>query len=375
MYLRKEPLLERNMVPADVAEIIELHLNPSAVIAYAQAPMSDWFVTIRLLGMGVGSTHFSDKPLDEHVYLKSVISDLSDKVCRECYISGVPGICSINVGSAFLKEIDRDGEIVQRKVTVLETVGSNLAGVIGKPELRGELSVSNDVVDVLNTLGLEAAIRVLFDEIQLTIGFDGNFINPRHLSLLVALMSNQGFLMPINRHGLNRITNGCIAKCTFEETCDVLLDAAAFGETDRVLGVSECVAVGREARIGTGVCRVLSTQEPVGQDCAGADDQEEEEDDVVFTSVEADIECQNTRSECHPIEMPFSEVNSGSNVGSMSLLPSSIQHSFLQIAPTSSSSGRYIPSSPRLALQETRKRKYVPSSPRPRQQPHCGELS
>jgi DNA-directed RNA polymerase II subunit RPB1 len=372
--LKRPPLVERNMEPADVAEIIRSHLTPNCHVVYAEAPMCVWFVKLRLLGMSVGGTTFADKPADEMVFLKTATLETCDKVCRACYLSGIPGVTSVNENLTILRHIGPGGELVQRKITVLATDGSNLIDALALEEICGAKTTSNDVSDVLRTLGLEAAVRVLFDELQRTIGFDGNFINPRHISLLVALMSHRGYMVAVNRHGINRLwDNGPIAKCTFEETCDVLLEAAAYGEVDEILGVSECVAVGKRARVGTGACDVVSILPPSQLTSA----QEEEEDDVVFTSVDADMEQQNSRPEYRPIEMPFAEDACMPSIGSMSMLPSSLHRSFMQPAPAATSGiGTYAPSSPRRALEESRKRRYVPSSPRIRnQRPFLGTFA
>ena len=207
MQLKRGPLLERNMEPADVADIIRSHLSPVCHVVYAEAPMKVWFVKMRLLDMSVGNTGFVERPSDELVFLKTTTLEICDKVCRECYLSGIPGVTAVGVNSAVLRHRSpENGEVIQKKCTVLETDGSNLCAALGLEEICGEMTTSNDVTDVLKTLGIEAAIRVLFDELQKTIGFDGNFINPRHLSLLVTLMSQKGYLVPVNRHGINRIT-------------------------------------------------------------------------------------------------------------------------------------------------------------------------
>jgi hypothetical protein len=58
--------------------------------------------------------------------------------------------------------------------------------------------------------------------------------------------------MPISRHGLNRmVKHGVLAKATFEETLETLFEAAAFGYTDPLLGVSENTMIGRQAKMGT----------------------------------------------------------------------------------------------------------------------------
>jgi hypothetical protein len=98
---------------------------------------------------------------------------------------------------------------------------------------------------------------------------------------------------------------------------------------------------------------------------------------VVFTSVDADMEQQNSRPEYRPIEMPFAEDACMPSIGSMSMLPSSLHRSFMQPAPAATSGiGTYAPSSPRRALEESRKRRYVPSSPRIRnQRPFLGTFA
>ena len=52
-------------------------------------------------------------------------------------------------------------------------------------------------------------------------------------------MCQKGHLMAITRHGVNRQDTGPLSKCSFEETVDILMDAAAHGENDFMDGVSE----------------------------------------------------------------------------------------------------------------------------------------
>ena len=65
-------------------------------------------------------------------------------------------------------------------------------------------------------------------------------------------MAQKGKLTSITRHGINRLDSGPLRKCSFEETCEILLEAAAHNETDRLLGVTENVILGQLAPVGTG---------------------------------------------------------------------------------------------------------------------------
>jgi DNA-directed RNA polymerase II subunit RPB1 len=84
------------------------------------------------------------------------------------------------------------------------------------------------------------------------LAFDGSYVNHRHLALLVDVMTVRGYLTPVTRHGINRADNGALMRCSFEETVEILLEAAAFGELDDCRGVSENLILGQMAPAGTG---------------------------------------------------------------------------------------------------------------------------
>lgn len=113
-------------------------------------------------------------------------------------------------------------------------------------------TVSNNCVEVLEVLGIEAARQSLLREMRHVIEFGGSSVNYRHLALLVDLMTNRGSLMAITRHGINRADTGALMRCSFEETVEILMDAAAIGERDHCTGVAENVLLGQLAPMGTG---------------------------------------------------------------------------------------------------------------------------
>jgi DNA-directed RNA polymerase II subunit RPB1 len=72
----------------------------------------------------------------------------------------------------------------------------------------------------------------------------GIYVNYRHLSTLVDVMALRGRLTSITRTGINRVDSGVLRKCTFEETVEILLEGAMFGELDTLGGISENVILG-----------------------------------------------------------------------------------------------------------------------------------
>ena len=86
-------------------------------------------------------------------------------------------------------------------------------------------------------------------------------MNYRHLSLLIDTMTYKGQLMSIDRHGINRGDIGPLAKSSFEETTDMLINASIFAEYDNVNGVSANVMLGQQAPCGTGDSSLILDEE------------------------------------------------------------------------------------------------------------------
>lgn len=140
---------------------------------------------------------------------------------------------------------------------VIETDGINLRKILTIENLNPTCSISNDPLEVLEILGIEAARNVLLKEMRKVIEFDGSYVNLRHFTTLVDTMTYKGDIMSITRHGINRSDTGPLMRCSFEETVDVLNDAALFNETDYLKGVTENIMLGKLAKMGTGKSKIF----------------------------------------------------------------------------------------------------------------------
>merc|ERR1719248_499697 len=131
---------------------------------------------------------------------------------------------------------------------VLDTEGVNLAAVMSIDErVDHTRCTSNDIVEIISNLGVEAVRQALLGELRAVIEFDGSYVNYRHLAILCDVMTYRGHLLAITRHGINRVDSGALMRCSFEETVDVLMEAAIYAETDHVRGVSENIMLGQLA--------------------------------------------------------------------------------------------------------------------------------
>ncbi|CAJ0585840.1 unnamed protein product, partial [Mesorhabditis spiculigera] len=135
---------------------------------------------------------------------------------------------------------------------LLETDGTALLQVLSQPNVDPVRTTSNDICEIFEVLGIEAVRKAIEREMHQVISFDGSYVNYRHLALLCDVMTAKGHLMAITRHGINRQEVGALMRCSFEETVDILMEAAAHAEMDPVKGVSENIMLGQLAKAGTG---------------------------------------------------------------------------------------------------------------------------
>ena len=146
---------------------------------------------------------------------------------------------------------------------VLDTDGTNLVEILSNTNVDATRTISNDIREIYETLGIEAARTALYHELVNVTSEDS--MNYRHLSLLIDTMTYKGQLMSIDRHGINRGDIGPLAKSSFEETTDMLINASIFAEYDNVNGVSANVMLGQQAPCGTGDVKILLDEEHIAE--------------------------------------------------------------------------------------------------------------
>lgn len=173
-------------------------------------------------------------------------------------LRGTPHITSANIRLKKTAKFDREtGEMKDIDEWYIDTDGTNLLDVLNNPMINFVQTVSNDVNEVLETLGIEAARATLFKEFNDTFEFSGASLNYHHIALLADLMTHSGRLMSINRFGINRMDDGPLSRASFEETIDQLKDAAQYNEIDNMKGSSANIMFGQVGRYGTGYTDIV----------------------------------------------------------------------------------------------------------------------
>lgn len=165
-------------------------------------------------------------------------------VLPEVIVVGIP-----TVNRAVINEGERDGAI---KYNLLME-GYGLEAVMGSPGIDGLFTTTNHVLEVEQVLGVEAARTQISAEIWNIMNAYGIGIDTRHLLLLSDVMTFKGEVLGITRFGVSKMRESVLMLASFEKTTDHLFDAAVHGRTENIVGVSECIIMGMEVPIGTGL--------------------------------------------------------------------------------------------------------------------------
>ena len=145
---------------------------------------------------------------------------------------------------------------------MVDTIGTNLVRVLGHPGVDAARTTSNDIHEVHQALGLEAARQCIIDEFQAVVSSANAYVNDHHRQLLADAMTHAGHIVAVHRHGINKNPdNSVLSRASFEMTAETLFEAAVFGTRDNMRGVSANIIFGQPApRVGTGVVGVIPVE-------------------------------------------------------------------------------------------------------------------
>ncbi len=217
--LNRDTLEERMITPDEVAEIIEDHLGVETVQDGTN------------IEFGPEEPSYRD--------LLQLVEEL-----REITFKGIDEISRVVIRR---EELD-DGEEF-----VLYTEGSAFGDVLDIEGVDASRTTCNNIHEIHRNLGIEAAREAIIEETNNTLAEQGlDDVNVRHLMLVSDIMTNEGTIESIGRHGISGSKESVLARAAFEVTVNHLLNAAIHGEVDELHGVTENVIVGKPIKLGTG---------------------------------------------------------------------------------------------------------------------------
>ena len=158
-----------------------------------------------------------------------------------------------------LKGLSGVGKTIIRKEGeeyVIYTEGSNFKQVLKVPGVDPTRTRTNNIWEIADVLGIEAARNAIIDEIVNTMREQGLEVDIRHIMLVADMMTLDGVIRPIGRHGIVGEKASVLARAAFEITTQHLFNAAERGEVDPLNGVVENVLIGQPVPVGTGIVRL-----------------------------------------------------------------------------------------------------------------------
>lgn len=150
-------------------------------------------------------------------------------------------------------DIERVTIVKQDEEWVIQTAGSNLAKVVAVDGIDLTRITTNNVYEIWQTLGIEAARTALIKEITNTLEEQGLEVDTRHIMLVADLMTSKGYLQQIGRHGIAGTKTSVLARAAFEITVPTIARASLEGQIETLKGVTENVIVGATVPVGTGM--------------------------------------------------------------------------------------------------------------------------
>lgn len=187
-----------------------------------------------------------DEPAEEMPFKRLLAASEEAKAIR---IKGVTGI-----KRALIKK--------ERDEYVIYTEGSNMEGVLDIGGVDAARTTTNSVFEIYKVFGVEAARAALIQEAGRTLSEQGLTVDIRHLMLVSDVMTNEGDIRAIGRHGISGKKTSVLARAAFEITAAHLLRAAITGEVDELKGVAENIIVGQPITLGTGAVNLIYRPAP-----------------------------------------------------------------------------------------------------------------
>ena len=156
--------------------------------------------------------------------------------------------------------------VIDKEKHQIVTEGSNLEGVLGLNGIDSANVMTNSILEIAKVLGIEAARNSIIKEAYGTLSEAGLDVDIRHIMLVADLMTNDGDVKAIGRHGISGKKSSVLARAAFEITTPHLLHAAMNGEQDRLEGVTENIIVGQPVTLGTGAVNLIYTPKKKGDE-------------------------------------------------------------------------------------------------------------
>jgi DNA-directed RNA polymerase subunit A' len=239
----------------DIAQA--MYINPEAVVIRLDPTMmEDRGVKLEDLEKSLNLPNYTFSIAGGEIFLRPKkpmdLKKLLEKVSIY-HVKGIPSIRRVLVTE-------------ERGEWVIRTDGSNLPRVLEVSGVDPTRTTTNNIHEIAKTLGIEAARNVIIKEAMGVLEEQGLDVDIRHVMLVADIMTANGEVRQIGRHGISGEKASVLARAAFEITVANIVEAAIKGESDPLRGVTENVIVGQSIPIGTGLVDLYMSTPYQGED-------------------------------------------------------------------------------------------------------------
>jgi len=311
-----ETLLEKNITMDDIHFAITNGHGNDISCVYSDYNLDNLIFRIRLNSSVFNKTKKQKGIPDtldqsDEIYM---LRNFQETLLNNIVLRGIQGIRNVLPRKLQNYVVKDEGKYSQKDIWILDTTGTNLLDVLAFDFIDPSRTYSNDIKEIFDVLGIEAARQTIYNELYEVMEFAGVYINYHHLSLLVDRMTSTQNMVSIFRSGILNDDIGPISKSTFEVHTEVLLNASRHADFDHMRGVSANVMMGQMGVFGTGSFKLILDMDKIKKmndtdvDIRNIDNEIEKEfgliDDKTDTCSKPNIEIQNNIT-----NLKYSETN------------------------------------------------------------------
>eukprot|EP00698_Gefionella_okellyi_P018051 TRINITY_DN5380_c0_g1_i1.p1 TRINITY_DN5380_c0_g1~~TRINITY_DN5380_c0_g1_i1.p1 ORF type:complete len:1783 (+),score=341.44 TRINITY_DN5380_c0_g1_i1:59-5407(+) len=254
IVLSREMMTDKKLHMDDIAQKIQEEFDKELHVIFTDDNADTLVLHVRIMN---DSDQKVEGATEDDAFLKNIESNL----LSDLKLKGITNVRKVFMREEKSNKWEPATGKKQKVEWVLDTEGTNMLEVMSVTGVDHTRTISNHPIEVLSVLGIEATRAALLKELRKVIEFDGSYVNYRHLSMLSDVMTYRGHLMAITRHGINRVETGPLMRCSFEESVEILLEAAVFSETDHLKGVTDNIMLGQLCPLGTGNFKLFLNEE------------------------------------------------------------------------------------------------------------------
>ena len=234
----------------DAASEIKLNFTEGSIeILLDKNAMRDLHITSATILKKLAEKEVSARIKDDSIIIKTKEENFKEmykikEKLKRLLVAGIKGIDQILL-------IKKDNHFV------ILTAGSNLEEVLKFKGIDKNKTTTNNIHEVSEVLGIEAARQAIINETEKVISKQGLDIDKRHINLIADAMTSSGSVKGITRIGIISEKSSILARASFETPIKHFINASIHGSKDELKSVIENVILNQPVPVGTGLPGLL----------------------------------------------------------------------------------------------------------------------